>query len=128
MNQPHPSDDAATAAVDRYLHALNEPDAAVRKHLIERAWSADGGVTDPPLTGHGHDGVASVGQALHSAYAGHAFRRTSAVDSHHDRFRFAWELVGPDGAVAVTGMDFGDLAPDGRVRQTVGFFGELAAG
>lgn len=116
----------ATTAVDRYLAALNEPDAATRRRLVEAAWSPDGGMTDPPLAGQGHDGVAELGDALHAHYAGHAFRRTSAVDEHHDRFRFSWALVGPDGAVAVTGLDTGVLSPDGRVGQVVGFFGELA--
>lgn len=116
----------AVAAVDRYLAALNEPDPAQRRERIAQAWAPDGGITDPPLVGQGHDGLAEVGDALHAAYAGHAFRRTSEVDSHHDRFRFSWSLIGPDGAVATTGMDVGVLTPDGRVGQVVGFFGELA--
>ncbi len=114
-----------TAAVDRYLAALNEPDADTRRRLISEAWAPDGGMTDPPLTGQGHDGIAALGDALHGGYAGHSFRRTSAVDEHHGHYRFSWALVGPDGAVAVTGMDTGAVAEDGRIGQVVGFFGEL---
>ena len=114
-----------TTAVDRYLAALNDPDAALRRTRIGEAWAPDGGLTDPPLTGQGHDGLAEVGDVLHAHYAGHAFRRTSEVDGHHGRFRFAWALTGPDGAVAATGIDVGELAPDGRVGQVVGFFGDL---
>lgn len=127
MTEPQHDADAATAAVDRYLDALNETDPTARRELIAKAWASDGGITDPPVAGQGHDGIADVGDTLHAAYAGHSFRRTSAVDAHHDRFRFAWELVGPDGAVAAAGMDFGEMASDGRVGQTVGFFGDLAA-
>ena len=116
---------APTTAVDRYLAALNEPDAGRRRELITRAWTPDGGMTDPPLTGQGHDGIAELGDALHTHYAGHAFRRTTEVDAHHDRYRFGWALTGPDGAVATTGTDTGVLAADGRVGQVVGFFGEL---
>ena len=115
-----------TAAVDRYLTALNEPDPAERRAQLAQAFAPDGGMTDPPLVGQGHEGLAALGDALHAHYPGHAFRRTSAVDAHHDRFRVAWALVGPDGAVATTGLDTGVLAPDGRVGQVVGFFGELA--
>lgn len=115
-----------TTAVDRYLAALNEPDADRRRSLIEQAWAPDGSLTDPPIEGAGHDGLAAVGDALHAAYAGHRFERTSQVDVHHDRYRFAWALVGPDGAPAVTGMDTGVLAEDGRVGDVTGFFGELA--
>jgi hypothetical protein len=115
-----------TAAVDRYLAALNEPDADNRRALIEQAWTPNGSLTDPPIEGAGHDGLAAVGDTLHQAYAGHRFQRTSQVDVHHGRYRFTWALVGPDGATAVTGMDTGVLADDGRVAEVVGFFGELA--
>jgi hypothetical protein len=116
----------ATTAVDRYLAALNEPDAVRRRGLIEQAWTPHGSLTDPPLVGEGHDGLAAVGDALHEHYAGHRFERTSQVDEHHGRYRFAWALIGPDGSTAVTGLDTGILASDGRVGDVVGFFGELA--
>jgi len=115
----------ATAVVDRYLAALNEADPADRRRKIEQAWAPDGGMTDPPLTGQGHAGLVELGDALHAHYAGHAFARTSEVDVHHDRFRVAWVLTGPDGTPVLTGMDTGVLNPDGTVGQVVGFFGEL---
>ena len=48
------------------------------------------------------------------------------IDEHHGYLRFAWELVGPDGTVALTGLDVGELADDGRLRRITGFFGELS--
>ena len=116
----------ATAAIDRYLAALNEPDADKRRGLIEQAWTPTGSLIDPPIEGAGHDGLAAVGDTLHAAYAGHRFERTSQVDVHHGRYRFAWALVDPTGATAITGLDTGVLADDGRVGEVVGFFGELA--
>ena len=115
-----------TAAVDRYLAALNEPDPDTRRTLIEQAWTPHGSLTDPPIEGVGHDGLAAVGDALHEHYAGHRFERTSQVAVHHCRYRVAWALVGPGGTTAITGMDTGVLADDGRVGEVVGFFGELA--
>ena len=115
----------ATATVDRYLAALNEPDPVLRRRLVAQAWTPDGAQTDPPLAGQGHDGIAELGDALHAHYPGHAFVRTSEVDAHHERFRVAWALTGPDGAVAVTGIDVGVRAADGRASQVVGFFGDL---
>ena len=44
---------------------------------------------------------------------------------HHARYRFAWALLDPDGSTAVTGLDIGILASDGRIGDVVGFFGEL---
>ena len=46
---------------------------------------------------------------------------------HHDHARYAWELVGPDGAVAVAGLDVATLDADGRLTRIIGFFGELPA-
>jgi hypothetical protein len=57
----------------------------------------------------------------------HRFRRASGIDAHHDHFRFAWELVGPDGGIALAGIDAGELTDDGRLRRITGFFGELPA-
>ena len=48
------------------------------------------------------------------------------VDSHHEFLRFGWELVGPDGAVALAGLDVAEVADDGRLRRVTGFFGPLA--
>jgi hypothetical protein len=116
-----------TATVDGYLSAWNEEDPARRAALIAQVWTEDGRLVDPPMTGEGRDGISAVAEALQAQFAGHRFRRASGVDAHHDRLRFAWELVGPDGAVAITGLDVGELAGDGRLRRITGFFGELPA-
>ncbi len=113
-----------TATVDTYLAAWNEADPARRAPLIEQVWAPDGSLVDPPLDGSGHDGISAVADALHAHYPDHRFRRTGAVDAHHDRFRFTWELVRPDGTVAIAGLDVGEVAPDGRLARVTGFFDE----
>jgi hypothetical protein len=115
-----------TTTIDTYLSAWNETDPERRAKLIESAWVDDGRLIDPPLTGEGHAGINDMSIALHTHYAGHQFRRASAIDEHHGYLRFAWELVGPDGTVALTGLDVGELADDGRLRRVTGFFGELS--
>lgn len=116
-----------TTTIDTYLSAYGEPDAGRRAGLIEAAWTEDGRLLDPPLTGEGHDGISAAADALQQHYAGHRFRRTSDIDAHHEMLRFAWELVAPDGAVVLTGLDVGELAEDGRLARITGFFGELPA-
>ena len=113
--------------IDRYLAAWNEPDPARRAALIEQVWAADGRLIDPPLAAEGHAGIGDMAAALQAQFPGHQFRRASGIDAHHDQLRFAWQLVGPDGAVALAGLDVGELAADGRLRRIAGFFGELPA-
>ncbi len=101
-----------TATVDTYLSAFGEPDRGRRAGLIDAAWAVDGRLLDPPLTGEGHDAISDMADVLQQHFAGH---------------RFAWELVAPDGTVALTGLDVGEVAEDGRLRRITGFFGELEA-
>ena len=114
-----------TTTVDTYLAAWNETDRTARTALIEQAWSADGRLIDPPLAAEGHAGIDEMVAMVHQQFPGHQFRRASGIDAHHDHLRFAWELIGPDGAVAVAGMDVGEVGSDGRLRRITGFFGDL---
>jgi hypothetical protein len=59
-------------------------------------------------------------------FPGHTIEPTSGVDAHAHVFRFRWELRNADG-VALEGMDYGDLAEDGRIAHIVGFFGPWPA-
>ena len=116
-----------TTTVDTYLSAWNEPDPSAAGRLVEQVWAPDGTLTDPPMAAAGHAGISEMHGALQGQFPGHRFRRASAVDVHHDRFRVGWELVGPDGAVALAGTDVGQLADDGRLQSITGFFGDLPA-
>jgi hypothetical protein len=82
---------------------------------------------DPPLDGHGHDGICAMMGAMQGQFPGHTFVRTSDVDAHHDTFRVGWELRGPDGTAVLAGIDVGLLAADGKLRRISGFFGSLTS-
>jgi hypothetical protein len=116
-----------STTIDRYLSAWSEPDADRRADMIEQVWTADGRLIDPPLAAEGHTGISEMAGTMQEHFPGHTFRRVSGIDAHHDQVRFAWELVGPDGTVALTGLDTGEVADDGRLRRIAGFFGELPA-
>jgi hypothetical protein len=114
----------AASAVAAYLEAWNEPDAAKRAPLIAAVWAEDGRLVDPPFEAEGHDAIVAAMGGAHEQYPGYRFRQASQVDTHHDQFRYAWELVAPDGAVALAGIDVGTLAPDGRLQRVTGFWGD----
>ena len=116
-----------TTTIDTYLTAWSEQDPDVRAELVGRVWADDGRLVDPPMAATGHAEISGLHGALQQQFAGHTFRRASAIDAHHDHLRFAWELVGPNGTVALRGMDVGEVGEDGRLRRITGFFGELEA-
>lgn len=111
--------------IDQHLEAYACPDADRRNVLVAAAWNADGELVDPPLGGRGHAEISALADVVLTHYAGHRFRRTTAVDAHHGFARYGWELVGPDGAPAVTGTDVVELDADGKLLRIIGFFGPL---
>lgn len=116
---------AVTATVDAYIDMWNERDPARRRSLIEQAWDTDARYVDPLLEADGHDALDAMVTTVHDHYPGHVFRRTSAVDVHHDRARFGWELVAPSGEVFVGGIDVATTSAGGRLTSVTGFFGDL---
>ena len=116
-----------TTVVDAWLEAYAEADVERRMKLIEQAWTPDGRLVDPPLEGKGYAGLSDAADLVNTHYAGHTFRRITGIDVHHEFVRYGWELVGPDGAVAVAGIDVAEVADDGRLRKVTGFFGDLPA-
>lgn len=121
----HDSTHELTHLIDTHLAGYCEPDPARRAELIATAWATDGSLIDPPFDGTGHEAIAAMVDGVLAHYPDHTFRRTTAIDAHHAFARYGWELVGPDGAVAVAGTDVVELAADGRIARIVGFFGAL---
>jgi len=113
--------------VDRHLEAYGEPDAARRESLISEVWAVDGELIDPPFEGSGRAGINELAAALQSNYPGHTFRRTTGIDHHHSFARYEWELVDPNGGVALSGLDIAEIGDDGLLRRVVGFIGPISS-
>jgi hypothetical protein len=113
----------ATETVTTYGDAWNEPDADKRRALLEAAWADDGTYRDPTASVDGRDGLLEHIAGFRDALPGARIEMTSGVDEHHGWARFAWAMVGADGATAIEGFDACEFAPDGRLQRIVGFFG-----
>jgi hypothetical protein len=114
-----------TDTIDQHLQAYAMADADRRNAIVATTWNADGELLDPPLEGRGHAEISALADAVLTHFAGHTFRRTTAVDAHHGFARYGWDLVGPDAAVAVSGIDVVEFDDEGKLRRIVGFFGPL---
>lgn len=113
-----------TALIDRYLGVWNETDAGRRRDLIAQTWTEDASYIDPLMQGEGQAGIDAMVAGVQAQFPGHTFRLTSSVDVHHDRVRFAWELVPSGGAALVRGMDFGVIVGD-RLQSITGFLDQV---
>ncbi len=111
--------------VETYAAAWNEPDPVARRALLERSWADDGTYTDPTAAVAGREALIAHIDAFQQQFPGVPIVLTSGVDEHHGWVRFGWRMPAADGTVIVEGLDCGELAPDGRLRRIVGFFGPL---
>jgi len=114
-----------TDLIDRYIAAWNETDRGRRRDLIAQTWTEDASYVDPVLQSDGRDGIDAMIGSVQERFPGHRFRRTSEVESHHDRARFTWELVPEDGAPVVRGTDFGIVTPANMLQAVTGFFDQV---
>ena len=112
--------------VDTYCRAWSEPDADAHRALLDQAWDEDGTYTDPLARVVGRAALHAHIGASFAGFPGMVITATSAVDVHHDKGRFTWQLALPDGSVPVAGTDFVQVTTEGKIRSIVGFFGPLA--
>jgi hypothetical protein len=117
-----------TQLTDRYFAIWNETDGGRRRELIAKTWTDSASYLDPVMQGDGHDGIDAMVQGVQEQFAGHRFRQTGAIDAHHDRIRFSWELAPEGGPAVVSGTDFGVVAEDGRLQAITGFFDAAPVG
>jgi SnoaL-like domain len=108
--------------VASYGAAWNEPDEARRTALLETSWTDDGVYQDPQGTADGRAALVAHIGGFHAMFPGHTIDFASGVDSNGAGLRWAWVMHKGD-EVVLEGVDFAELAPDGRIQRIAGFFG-----
>jgi SnoaL-like domain len=118
---------ALDETVKVYCAAWGEPDVDRRRQMLERVWAPDGTYTDP--NGHSESREALIDRITRhlQKYPNTHIVPSSQVDLHHGMLRFTWKFVSADGKILMEGIDFGEVAPDGKLKRIVGFFGPVKA-
>ncbi len=116
------SSEAINEILQAYLSTWTERDAAIRRQLLEKSWTDDGTYTDPTIHVPGREALLEVLAGFVQQFPDYQFVLTSEIEEHHHLLRFFWRLVRPDGSTGLEGMDFAELAEDGRLKRIVGFF------
>jgi hypothetical protein len=105
-----------------YLAAWNERDATRRRALIGKIWTEDATYVDAHRRGVGHDGIDSMIATAQTQFTGYVLHLVSSIESHNGYVRFSWAAGGtPEAPLYLGGTDFGQVAPDGRLKTVAGF-------
>jgi hypothetical protein len=113
--------------VEAYGASWNEPDEAKRRLLLELSWTDDGVFQDPRDRAEGREALLALIAGFRQAFAGGSIVLTSGVDEHHGLVRFTWSIRDVSGKAVLDGIDFGELADDGRLKRIAGFWGPTPA-
>lgn len=109
--------------VRTYVEAWSETDSVKREEMLLSVWDENGTYTDPMTHVAGRGALVSYISGFQQQFPGARIELTSGVDTHHGKIRFAWRMVLADNSVYIEGLDFGELAADGKLLAIVGFFG-----
>ena len=115
------------AVVEQFFSAWNAESDADRRAAVQAAYTEAAVVKDPLADVQGHEAIAAFIAGARAQFPGHRFQPSSGIDGHHDLVRFAWHLVDASGTPVVEGFETGQVADDGRLSCTLGFFGPLPA-
>jgi hypothetical protein len=107
--------------IGKYIAAWSEPDPAARRALLEVVWSADGTYTDPLSHASNREELDTLIAKFLENNSGAKFTLRDKIDFHHGYVRFYWTLHLANDRV-LPGMDYGEVAPDGKLSKIVGFF------
>lgn len=114
-----------TRCIDAMLVIWNCRDADVMAKAVEEALDPDLEFCDPLHDIRGHQAFMDMVKAFWAKYPEARLRRSSGIDAHHDRARYAWAIDLPGGH-CFEGFDAVTLdRTSGKVRRIDGFFGPL---
>jgi hypothetical protein len=115
------------ACLPNLLAAWNEYDPEKLRALVEASLTEDVAFTDPDYKIIGIDAFINQINEVRAREGGGKLIATSGVDMHHDRARYSWALVRPDGT-RLEGFDAVQLdLEQGKISRIDGFFGALPA-
>ena len=111
---------------DHMLAAWNERDVGKIRGHLERALAPDVCFIDPSIETHGIDEFEANVREFRGKFPDAICQRASGIDSHHNLYRYAWEIHRGD-TLMLPGFDVVQVDDAGRVERVEGFFGPLPA-
>jgi len=111
------------STVEAYCASWGAPSATERAQLLKSVWTDSTTYSDAtPRVLTGVQAFLTAIEDFQKRRPGARFR-CSKAQTHHNVFRFTWQLLDASGKITLTGMDYGELEPSGHILRLVGFFG-----
>jgi uncharacterized protein YndB with AHSA1/START domain len=113
---------ALPAAVEAYIRAWNETDAALRDGHLQECWENDGLFRDSMGQADSRSALLHYIGNAQKFVPGFVLELASGPEQCHGYYRFSWQIRMPDGNVMGRGTNFGQLSPAGRFLSAIGFW------
>ncbi|MEM7092805.1 MAG: nuclear transport factor 2 family protein [Actinomycetota bacterium] len=110
------------AALRTYWDVWNAEDLDGIRPLIDACTNEQIEWVDPRDHFVGRDEFEACVRRLKESKPNYRFEVVSAIDAHHDRLRYRWNMFSR-GRVLMEGLDVVTLDDDGRLAVVEGFFG-----
>lgn len=110
--------------VEAYQAAWGVEGEVSRRLLLESSLTEDTELVQPNGRSVGREAVAARIAGLSERWPGARVAVTSGTDEHHGFVRYTWSLTRSD-SVILSGFVVGEIAPDGRLRRIIQFFGPM---
>lgn len=114
--------------IDRYLAMWHEPDAALRRTLVEALWAPQAENYTRNFVARGMAQIVARVDRAHAewvAKGGFVFRRSGLLDAHNHLVKLHWEMVprqpAPGCAPEAKGLDVFVLDPTGKISALYQF-------
>lgn len=110
--------------VANYVAVWNEPNAEVRRRMIQSVWAPDGNTCYRLLDAHGYDAIEArvAGSWNKWLREGKYIFRPKSMVWHHNAVKLEFIMVTvPGGDVEASGLSFLLLNPDGRIKHDLQF-------
>jgi hypothetical protein len=112
---------ALTGKVDDLMRLATASGLTDRTARLQELVTKEVAFINPGATAMGIESLADLFDWLSRTFAEDTqIRRTSALDLHHDHFCYSWQRIS-GGSVEALGIDFGQVASDGRIAKIVTF-------
>lgn len=111
-----------TPLLTEWGNAWAETNPEKRLLILNKIWAVDGRFRNPMASTNGREALNAHMANAQMHMQGVSIEPTTRFEHTHNFFRYAWKMTTADGMQMGSGMDVGEITPDGQIAWMVGFW------